>query len=303
MKRSAVFWILLCGCFGCSDDVVTRPDASLRDARVADVGTSDAPMGDGDVDDARTEDAALEPPIPLRGMSCGHAHNDYLHPVPLIEALDRGFCSVEADIFLRGGELLVAHEEASIDPARTLVALYLDPLRQRVMTTGRAYMGDEPLILLIDVKDDAEGTYAALHLVLEQYSDIFTSIAGDRVDERAVTAIISGARDRATMESQALRYAAMDGRLDDLGTGAPLTLIPLVSASALSTFLWVTPEPLSADKRVELRGYADAAHAEGRLIRFWAVPDAPAGWGEMQMAGVDLLNADDLAGLETFLSP
>jgi len=27
-----------------------------------------------------------------------HAHNDYLHARPLLDALDHGFCSVEADI-------------------------------------------------------------------------------------------------------------------------------------------------------------------------------------------------------------
>ena len=35
----------------------------------------------------------------------GHAHNDYLHPRPLLDALDQGFCSVEADIFLVDGKL------------------------------------------------------------------------------------------------------------------------------------------------------------------------------------------------------
>src|SRR5262245_56842543 len=61
--------------------------------------------------------------------SCGHAHNDYAHAVPLHDALDRGFCSVEADIFLVCGDLLVGHNQAALDPARTLESLYLDPLR------------------------------------------------------------------------------------------------------------------------------------------------------------------------------
>ena len=38
-----------------------------------------------------------------------HSHNDYSRPRPLLDALDAGFCSVEADIFLVDGELLVAH--------------------------------------------------------------------------------------------------------------------------------------------------------------------------------------------------
>ncbi len=35
-----------------------------------------------------------------------HAHNDYAHKRPLADALDHGFCSVEADIFLVDGALI-----------------------------------------------------------------------------------------------------------------------------------------------------------------------------------------------------
>ena len=36
-----------------------------------------------------------------------HAHNDYEHPRPLLDALDHRFGSVEADIYLVDGQLLV----------------------------------------------------------------------------------------------------------------------------------------------------------------------------------------------------
>ena len=61
-----------------------------------------------------------------------HAHNDYEHPRPLLDALDHRFGSVEADIFLVGDQLLVAHDPADLDPTRTLESLYLDPLAARV---------------------------------------------------------------------------------------------------------------------------------------------------------------------------
>src|SRR4051794_2449732 len=60
-----------------------------------------------------------------------HAHNDYEHARPLLDALDNGFCSVEADIHLVDGKLLVAHDRAHVRPDRTLQSLYLDPLRER----------------------------------------------------------------------------------------------------------------------------------------------------------------------------
>ena len=65
-----------------------------------------------------------------------HAHNDYEHQHPLLDALDQGFCSVEADIYLVEGQLLVAHNRKDVKPERTLQALYLDPLRERAKRNG-----------------------------------------------------------------------------------------------------------------------------------------------------------------------
>src|SRR5688572_31979100 len=66
----------------------------------------------------------VTPPLPR-----AHAHNDYEHTRPLIDALEFGFCSVEADIWLVNGQLLVAHDLKDAKAGRTLQALYLDPLR------------------------------------------------------------------------------------------------------------------------------------------------------------------------------
>src|SRR5204862_3959746 len=59
-----------------------------------------------------------------------HAHNDYEHSRPLLDALDRGFCSIEADVWLVDGRLLVAHDRNAVKAERTLQTLYLDPLRE-----------------------------------------------------------------------------------------------------------------------------------------------------------------------------
>src|SRR5512136_1353825 len=67
-----------------------------------------------------------------RPLTRAHAHNDYMHTRPLLDALDHGFCSVEADINLVEGQLLVAHSLKETKPERTLQRLYLDPLRKRV---------------------------------------------------------------------------------------------------------------------------------------------------------------------------
>src|SRR5262249_42721742 len=90
-------------------------------------------------------------------LTNAHAHNDYEHKRPLFDALDHGFGSVEADVFLEKDQLLVAHTRLDLRPERTLEKLYLDPLRERIKANGgRVYKGGPPVWLLVDVKTEAK---------------------------------------------------------------------------------------------------------------------------------------------------
>ena len=95
-------------------------------------------------------------PIPY-----AHAHNDYEHKRPLLDALDHGFCSVEADVFLIDGKLLVGHNRWFLKSEQTLQSLYLDPLRERIHKNGgRVYPQVPTILLLIEIKSKADETYA-----------------------------------------------------------------------------------------------------------------------------------------------
>ena len=59
--------------------------------------------------------------------------------------------------------------------------------------------------------------------------------------------------------------------------------------------------PFLREEEEVLRRIVDDAHAAGRRVRFWNAPDREAGWRVLRDAGVDLINTDDLAGLERFL--
>ena len=238
------------------------------------------------------------PALPVRA----HAHNDYEHARPLFDALDHGFLSIEADIYLVDGQLLVAHDRDKVQPARTLAALYLDPLRERIRQNGgHVHPDGPPIILLIDVKSEAGATYAVLHEMLARYAGMLTTYRGARIEPGAVTAIVSGNRARAVMAAQAVRYAALDGRIDDLTTDAPATLIPLVSDNWAKVFSWRGDIPMPAAERERLREFVRLAHARGRLLRFWNNPERPEVWRELRAAGVDLIGTDDLPRLRDFL--
>ncbi|MFI6345603.1 phosphatidylinositol-specific phospholipase C/glycerophosphodiester phosphodiesterase family protein [Streptomyces sp. NPDC050560] len=245
----------------------------------------------------------------LRPLTHAHAHNDYDHPRPLLDALDHRFGSVEADIYLVDGELLVAHDLADLDPSRTLESLYLDPLLARVRANGGSvYQGwHTSLELLIDIKTDGAAAYRALDRRLRPYRQMLTEYTAGTVTVRAVTPVISGDRAaRAPMEEQERRYAFYDGRLDDLGSGALASFIPLISDNWSTLFTWRGTGDFPSAESDRLNDIVTTAHDNGQRVRFWETPDTPgpardALWGELLTAGVDLLNTDDLAGLEAFL--
>jgi glycerophosphoryl diester phosphodiesterase len=240
--------------------------------------------------------------LDARPLPNAHAHNDYEHPRPLLDALEHGFCSVEADIHLVDGQLLVAHDRDQVRPGRTLQNLYLDPLLERARKNqGRIYPESPEFILLIDIKSGAEETYELLAKVLEDYREMLTRFTPDKIERRAVTAILSGNRPREMLEKQKVRYAAMDGRLSDLETNPPLHLVPMVSDNWRPHFTWRGEGQFPEAERKALHDIVKKAHGQGRLIRFWASPDRAESWREQCRAGVDLINTDRLGPLREFL--
>ncbi|MDI5978089.1 phosphatidylinositol-specific phospholipase C/glycerophosphodiester phosphodiesterase family protein [Amycolatopsis magusensis] len=248
----------------------------------------------------------------VRPLAQAHAHNDYEHARPLHDALDQGFTSVEADIYLVGGQLLVAHDPEDVTPERTLEALYLEPLREQVLRNfGHVYPRRTPFQLLVDLKSGAEDTYAALSRVLAspRYSFLFTTYRDGWVREKAVEVVLSGNRPRAVLSAERHRLAFYDGRIaatDDLGPGSDARLTPLVSENWTKLFSWTGAGEFPPAERARLRNVVSVAHAAGQRVRFWATPDAAgpareAVWTELVAAGVDHINTDDLSGLAAFL--
>ncbi len=231
-----------------------------------------------------------------------HAHNDYNHARPLEDALGCGFCSVEVDVFLVDGKLLVAHDRDQCRIDRDLETLYLAPLRERIQANdGSVYKNGPGLTLLIDIKSDAEKTYAALDRLLAKYKDIFTEFRVDEISQRAVTALISGHRPVSMITGQERRFAALDGRPADLKRDPSVSLVPLISTSWGSMFSWRGFGEMPQDERDKLDAFVKQAHEQERRVRFWALPWGPRVWEVVYEAGVDLINADNLTGLRNFL--
>jgi hypothetical protein len=237
-----------------------------------------------------------------------HSHNDYEHTRPLFDALDCHFKSIEADIYSVGDSLFVAHDFNQIKSGRTLRSLYLDPLKKRIgENNGSVYGNGEETILLVDIKDDAMRTYQLLDKILNNYSDILTSFENGVKKKGSVMVVISGNRSFEYMQSQPIRYAGYDGRLENFDSGISPELMPMISDNWTKYFSWDGTGRIPSDQKILLQTYANKAAANGYILRFWGTPNRGheqrvAVWTELMDAGVGLIGADNLKELEEFLA-
>ena len=247
-------------------------------------------------------DFTLKAEPELTPLPQGHSHNDYYNKRPLLDALTNGFCSVEADVFLKNEKLLVGHSRFELKGSRTLELLYLKPLAERVKANGgTVYKSKVPFYLMIDFKTEGPKTYAILQPLLEKYRFMLTEFTSGNTKEGAVTVVISGSRPREVMEKQSQRLAGYDGRLSDLGQRSSPHFMPWISDSWRSNFKWNGRGDLSKSEEDKLNGIIQQAHKNGQKLRFWATPDTPASWALFYNAGVDFINTDKLESLAKFL--
>lgn len=235
-------------------------------------------------------------------MPNAHAHNDYEHKRPLLDALEQGFTSVEADVWLIKGQLYVYHDlPERPSENRRLEELYLKPLLNRVTENqGNVYPGyTDTFYLMIDFKSEAVSTYEALLPLLKKYHTILDPL-GKR-EEAAVKVFISGNRPVVQLLEATSPMAALDGRPEDLGKGISTTRMPVVSQSIRKFTNWRGGQAMNKADQKKISAFIEAAHSEGKKVRFWANPDTEEGWQMLLDLGVDFINTDRLKELSTFL--
>lgn len=237
-----------------------------------------------------------------------HSHNDYEHERPLFDALDCKFKSIEADIYTVGDSIFVAHDFDKIKPGRTLRNIYLEPLKNEIIqNNGSVYGNGEEVILFIDIKDDGLKTYQNLHRILTEYKSQLTSFAHDKKKQGSIMVVVSGNRPFEFMQSQTIRYAGFDGRLENLDSGISPNLMPVVSDNWFKYFKWDGTEKMTETEKLKLKNYAEKARNQGYILRFWNTPNRTpeqrkAVWTELKNAEVGLIGVDELKELQGFLN-
>jgi hypothetical protein len=245
--------------------------------------------------------SVLSQSIPLPNA---FAHNDYCHPHPLFDALENGYTNIEADIFLEGHDIIVAHVNPFFRFNKTLETLYLKPLHDRVVkNNGQVYKGyTGQVILMIDVKTGAKNTYNALKSLLEKYKAILSSYDHGKVTQGAITVVLSGHKPYKLIKSEETRLAFIDEDLRKTANDTTAANVYTMSSCKYSKVLkWTGDGNMPENERKRLCDYVTMAHRFGKKVRLWASPENGTVWQELLKCGVDLINTDKLVTLKNFL--
>ncbi len=240
---------------------------------------------------------AADPPVLLERA---HSHNDYLRRRPLELALELGFRSVEADLFLVGGKIRVGHTRDQAERGGELEGLYLSPLAQRVRKEGGKVFrkAGRPFILLLDLKEGGGELISTLDSLLEKYSFMLTRFGPGGRKAGAVTVLLSGAVPPVSPSRGERLWGLDNSCLEANPAAAPLFstswggISPVRGVSFGGMFRWRGKGPFPEKERTFLRRFVALIHGKGRMVRFWGTPDEPLLWGELLDAGVDLIGTD-----------
>lgn len=230
-------------------------------------------------------------PMQMTTKPAFHAHNDYLHARPLFDALDQGFDSVEADVFLSKNDLLVGHFFWEIKPERTLESLYLLPL-SKLHKEGKL----KNIWLMVDIKsNEAERSAMLLDQQLRRYPGLFSKV-GEK-DNAPVKVLLSGNMPREWVCSGKSNLLRLDGREGDLGNKEQAEIFPWVSMPWSKHFSWLGKGPISEIEKNKLKAMALKAASAKQQLRFWGAPDVPECWKIQAEFGVQRIGTDNLSGL------
>jgi hypothetical protein len=238
----------------------------------------------------------------------GHAHNDYEHKNPLLDALDNGFISVEADVHLLNNEFYVSHFKPSVlDSSKTLENLYLKPLLNIInKNKGKVYKEyDDFFYLMIDVKTEADSSYTKLKTILNNYESIIAKVIGEKEEEdKPVKIVVTGHKGRPYNHilGEASSLMSIDGRFNELDKNISYKLMPYISENYKHYFSYKgVGEPSIKDKKT-VSEMVDKTHKEGKKLRFWASPDNEAVWRFLLDNKVDLVNVDSLQKFNKYIT-
>ena len=225
-----------------------------------------------------------------------HSHNDYEQPTPFWMAWQNQFGSIEADIWLVGGKVLIGHNREELKAGRTLEEYYIKPLEACIeKNNGHPYTDtSRRLQMLIDVKEDSVAALAALVALLDKYPALEHC--------SSLQWVISGNRPDAAQYTSYPAFIAFDGVLHAQYTPEALSRIVMMSDDLRYYTRWDSRAGIPDTDLSALKAAITHSHTLHLPVRLWDAPDFPVAWRQLMQLQVDYLNTDHIADLAAYLN-
>lgn len=229
-----------------------------------------------------------------------HSHNDYLQKRPLISAYEAKADQIEADIFLVGDSLIVAHSKKEINLDNTLNKLYLNPIALLFKQYNNKVSSDKKYTfsLMIDVKENWDLVYPVLKREIEKYGGLF-----NRPENKyAIQVVISGARPADSTFHTYPNWLFFDGLPNISYAKKDLKRVTMISDNFASYSKWKGSGDISDEDKQKLEKIVIQAKQLKKPVRFWGAPDTKDSWVTQLSIGSTIINTDKVEQVKYFLT-
>lgn len=229
--------------------------------------------------------AAAQPPVLI------HLHNDYAQRVPFYQAYAQQVSSIEADVFLHDGQLLVGHDVEDLRADMTFEALYVEPIVTLFARNGgRAFRdSDQTLQLMVELKSETDPTLRAVAALLGRWPEVFDP----EVNPAAVRVAVTGRVPAPEAFDRYPRFLGFDGAWDADYTPEQLERIALISTNFRDFSQWNGKGTIIPAEKERLEQVIDRAHEQGKPVRFWNAPEGTTVYYTFYDMGIDYINTDN----------
>ncbi|PXY42823.1 alkaline phosphatase [Flavobacterium cheongpyeongense] len=223
-----------------------------------------------------------------------HSHNDYVGSLPFFGAYSNEAGVIEADVFLINNELFVAHTAKEVKQHNTLKSLYLEPLSLKLKNqSGKVYPDDKSLILMIDIKSDADATLKAIVQELRTFPEI--------ISNKSIKIVISGNRPLPLQWIAYPEFIYFDGRLNENYSSEELTRVEMISEDLKKLTAWNGKGVLTQADLQKIQTAIKKVRDLHKKIRFWSTQDNVNTWMTLMNLKVDFIGTDNVAALAQFI--
>lgn len=229
--------------------------------------------------------AAAQPPVLI------HSHNDYAQRVPFYQAYAQQVSSIEADVFLHDGQLLVGHDVEDLRADMTFEALYVEPIVTLFARNGgRAFRdSDQTLQLMVELKSETDPTLRAVAALLGRWPEVFDP----EVNPAAVRVAVTGRVPAPEAFDRYPRFLGFDGVWDADYTPEQLERIALISTNFRDFSQWNGKGTIIPAEKERFEQVIDRAHEQGKPVRFWNAPEGTTVYYTFYDMGIDYINTDN----------